>query len=504
MIKKIFYLLAILALGMYACSTNHGHEDAHAEAHEHESISITKHEGNYELFMEFSPLIAGNSSEFLIHLTKLDDYTPVTGEEVILEISGFEKTHSEIIAKPLRPGIYITEFVPPAAGHHLSIRIFFSGETIDELFEISGIEAFASEKEFHEHSHEHEEHTAEGDIQFLLEQAWETDFGVTETKRMPFSDILKVSGEIQALPTSGSNIVANATGIVEFSRETLLPGQRVSTDEALFYIKPGNLAGSNIRTQYLHSRAEFEKAAADYERAQKLVKDQIISQKEFAEVKAEFERAKAEFESVSGSFGNNGQLIASPINGVILKIRKTNGSYVEQGDILAEIISTDHLMLKADIPQHTVHNLAELKSANFKSAGSEKVYNTDSLDGTLLSVAEFTVTENYYLPVYFKIRNPGTLIPGTYAEIYLKFSSGENALLIPRSAIMESEGNYYVYVQESAESYKRQDVGIGGSDGQMVSITGGLETGQWVVSRGAYRVKLASMSGELPSHGHAH
>ena len=38
----------------------------------------------------------------------------------------------------------------------------------------------------------------------------------------------------------------------------------------------------------------------------------------------------------------------------------------------------------------------------------------------------------------------------------------------------------------------------------MVEITTGLKAGEWVVSDGAYQVKMASMSGELPAHGHEH
>ena len=41
------------------------------------------------------------------------------------------------------------------------------------------------------------------------------------------------------------------------------------------------------------------------------------------------------------------------------------------------------------------------------------------------------------------------------------------------------------------------------SDGY-VHVTAGLVAGERVVTTGAYRVHLASLSSELPAHGHAH
>ena len=74
---------------------------------------------------------------------------------------------------------------------------------------------------------------------------------------------------------------------------------------------------------------------------------------------------------------------------------------------------------------------------------------------------------------------------------------------MPLSALTEEQGLYYVYLQEEPEIYKKQEVIIGENNGERVEIMHGLKEGDKVVTKGAYQVKIASASGEIP-HGHAH
>ncbi|HLW51015.1 MAG TPA: hypothetical protein VKZ78_08575, partial [Sphingobacteriaceae bacterium] len=104
--------------------------------------------------------------------------------------------------------------------------------------------------------------------------------------------------------------------------------------------------------------------------------------------------------------------------------------------------------------------------------------------------------------VYFEFDNTGHLLAGSYVEVYLKTRTVE-ALTIPLEALIEEQGNYAVYIQEANELYRKQAVQIGANDGSRVVITGGLEPETIIVSKGAYYLKLASMSSAIP-HGHAH
>ncbi|MBK8427720.1 MAG: hypothetical protein IPL27_17900 [Lewinellaceae bacterium] len=77
-------------------------------------------------------------------------------------------------------------------------------------------------------------------------------------------------------------------------------------------------------------------------------------------------------------------------------------------------------------------------------------------------------------------------------------------MTVPKSALIEEQGIFYVYVQTEGESFQKREVKTGSNDGVNVQILSGLTPGERVVSKGAYQIKLSSMSGTMPAHGHEH
>ena len=93
---------------------------------------------------------------------------------------------------------------------------------------------------------------------------------------------------------------------------------------------------------------------------------------------------------------------------------------------------------------------------------------------------------------------------GSFTEVQIAFGLSKSAAVIPESSLLEDYGNYSVIVALSGESYERRPVRIGRRNGEEVEILGGVKVGEVVVTRGAYQVKMASMSGQAPAHGHEH
>ena len=117
---------------------------------------------------------------------------------------------------------------------------------------------------------------------------------------------------------------------------------------------------------------------------------------------------------------------------------------------------------------------------------------------------ELNADGSYYIPVTFEFDNRGSVVPGSFAEVWLLTSKRENVLSLPVSAITEEQGLYFVYLKMDASCYTKREVTLGESDGARTEILSGIKAGDNVVVKGAYNVKLASASNAIPAHTHNH
>ena len=75
---------------------------------------------------------------------------------------------------------------------------------------------------------------------------------------------------------------------------------------------------------------------------------------------------------------------------------------------------------------------------------------------------------------------------------------------MPRTALTEEQGSFFVYLQVHDDCYKKQLVNIGADNGEQVQILSGIHAGDRVVVNGAYQVKLAGATNAIPAHSHEH
>ena len=368
----------------------------------------------------------------------------------------------------------------------------------------------------HEHEgHDHEHETAEehaghnheskatkhsDEIIFPKAQAAKTTFEVREIQPASFNQVVKTTGQVLAAPGDEAVIVATSNGVVSFSSNKLTEGTKVQKGQSLFQISSKDIAEGDYYTKV---KATYEAAKASYDRAEALVKDKIISQKEFESTKLEFENAKTAYNAVSNNKTAKGVSVNAPINGHMKNILVKEGEYITVGQPLATVSQNQRLVLRAEVSQRYYNAMQSVKSANFKTPYDNKVYSLEDLNGRLLSFGKTSNENSFFIPVSFEFDNKGEVIPGSFVEVYLISSPIENTLSIPVSALTNEMGIHYVYVQIDEEGYRKQEVALGANNGKEVQIIKGLHPGDRVVTQGAYQVKMASASGAIP-HGHSH
>jgi RND family efflux transporter MFP subunit len=355
------------------------------------------------------------------------------------------------------------------------------------------------------HSHEEEMHAGEkaghsDEIILTPEKAKAAGVEAETVHAGSFRNVIHTSGQILAAQGEEATVVAASSGVVSFSRK-VAEGMQVGKGTELLSASAAHIQDGDPVQK---AKVAYEKAKEEYERAQKLVSSQIVSQKDFAALREAYENARLTYEALKPSKSGKGVSVKSPIGGFIKTCLVKEGDYVTVGQPLMTVTQTRRLVLKAEVSERYYAQLSQVVSANFQTPYNNKVYSLENLGGKLLSFGKSSGDTSYYVPVTFEFDNRGDMVPGSFVEVYLLSGERSGVLSLPLSALTEEQGVYFVYLKLDEECYKKQEVKLGTSDGSRVEILSGVKDGDTVVTRGAIHVKLASASNAIPAHTHNH
>ena len=480
---------------------DHSHgEDAHA-SEEREPLSFTIWTKHSELFVEFPLLVVGEESRFAAHFSDMETFKAI--EEGNAKVFLLENNR-EIIADnadaPASAGIFRLGLTPTKAGTFDLGFVLNTSKVKDTIF-INDIEVYANQEE----AIAANPPQPEGDeISYLKEQAWKVDFAIEQVKRQAIHDVIRTSGEIQSVKGEERIISAKSSGIVFFRNKNLQEGKEIRRGQGLFTISSKGLVNANLEEKFQVAKARVEQTKADFERAEKLLKQQIIGQKEYEKRKADFTVAEAEFQTLTNGYNTGGQSVSASMTGIVKDLMVSDGQFVEEGTPLIRITNNRRLLLQAEVSQKYLPVLSTIQTANFKTPYQEEVQSIAEYNGKVVSFGKMIEQGQNFVPVLFELDNVRDLIAGSFAELFLLTKPISNALVIPKSALMQDYSSNYVYVQTGGENFEKRAIKSGIDDGVNIQVLSGVEEGEWVVTRGAYQIKMASMSSSIPVHGHSH
>jgi RND family efflux transporter MFP subunit len=315
-------------------------------------------------------------------------------------------------------------------------------------------------------------------------------------------NVIPSSGEIHAAIGDEKTIVATTSGIVMYSSTDVTIGAEVNASQKLFTVSGGNVNANNVQTEFMNAKANFTREKANLARKNELYDAGAIARAELENAQLSYDLAESNFQNISNNYSQKGKSISTSSHGFIKQLFKSEGQYVEAGEPLAVIAQNKRLTLESFVSQLDYQKLSPSISANFSLNG--KVYAIEEFNGKFLSYGASITPTNPKIPIYFEMDNTGNLLPGSFVEVWLKTNVSKKALTVPKTALLEQYGKYSVIVQLAGETFEERDIMIGNSDGKNVEVTSGLKEDERVVTTGAYQIKMASMSGEIPAHGHAH
>ena len=500
------YLTLIILVVLASCQSTPEDDHAHnldgshvSEGVEIPRVDYTEWTDKTELFVEFPLLIVGNTSRFAAHFTVLDKHQPVREGSVTVSLVKGNKGIRHTAQAPASEGIFKPSLMPLQAGIYQLI-FDIQTPTLSDRIVIQGVQVFKTVDQAIAANSDEEKG---GAITFLKEQAWKMEFQTVAVSKETIYTTISTSGVWRTSASDFKSLVATSSGSVAFPFTNLTAGSMVKKGQSLLTLSSRGLSQNNLGTKVAKAKATYEQAKAEYDRKKQLYESKIVAKAEFEEVSQKYEVAKTNYESLSAGYSNDGKQIVAPFDGFIESLSVENGQFVAQGEELLSITKNRSSVLESYVSSNYALQLQELKDVWYQPKAGVWSSLTHA-GGKILSVGKSVKSDKPMLSVFSQTNEAIYMPEGSFCEVQLAFGTGKETLVIPTSALLEDYGNYSVIVQLTGESFERRPITIGARNGNKVEVISGLKFREVVVTTGAYQVKMASMSGQVPAHGHAH
>ncbi len=201
--------------------------------------------------------------------------------------------------------------------------------------------------------------------------------------------------------------------------------------------------------------------------------------------------------------------LIAPIAGEIVSVDHIEGEHVEAQGEVYRIVETDRVWLLAHVSEFDL--AAILEDLGLGAVMTLPAYPGRQFDvpgdggGRLINVGRVVDPSSRTIAVRYEMPNPeGLFRIGMLADVFLATKQATDAVAIPEQAVVMDNGRPTAFVLLGGESFQTRELTIGVRDNGYVEIIDGIETGERVVTEGAYFVKLASQAPESFGEGHAH
>jgi len=498
---------------------DHGHDDHGDDEH---VIAFTRWTDQLEFYVEHPPAVAAQDLTLVAHITVLDDFRALENAKVSLILTGPERIETQAVAA-VEPGIFLPTLVAPQPGTYRG-RLRVTGPDLDASLDDFEILVHPS-AEAAEHAAEHaaDEQSERAPITFLKQQQWQVPFATAFAVQGTVIPALEVSGEITTPPSGQADVGASVAGMVVASPAGLpLPGQTVRRGELLASIAavpaaPEDAARAELAVAEAEARLQAARAAV--ERATRLLADRAIAQRELDEARRELgvaeesvrsaRRARDLYSGAASGRGAGTHQVTAPLDGVVVAVHATAGKSVASGELLFRVVDFSELWIRARVPEQDAARLSAHQDASIALPGVETALELavtgNDASASVVNIGRTVDPDSRTVDVIYALRRPDErLRVGGMVRVGVPIDEPWHGVIVPRSAVLDDDGRFVVYVQVEGESFEERAVRLGPGSQSQVGIASGVGAGERVVSRGANIIRVSARAADAPAHGHVH
>jgi membrane fusion protein (multidrug efflux system) len=320
-----------------------------------------------------------------------------------------------------------------------------------------------------------------------------------------------------------ADIFAKVSGYL--LKKNYTEGSFVESGDVLFELDPRPYQAALDQAQGVLEQAisNQKKSEADVRRYKSLVKEGAVSQKEYVDAVRTNDMNKAAIASAQASLDNaklnvGWTKVTAPISGISGLAIAQVGDLIDPSKKLTTISITDPMKVTFAISEneyiwHQKMQMGEHEDAldddEAKNLGADvesfQVTDTDIRmvlnDGSIYpEKGEIAFTDRQIdsgtgtMTVQAKFPNPnGFLRPGQYAKILVKIGVFKDALVVPRKAVIETQGVPQVAVVNKDNKIEMKNIKLGYISDNNRIVESGLEDGDVIVVEGFLKIREGSV-----------
>jgi len=307
---------------------------------------------------------------------------------------------------------------------------------------------------------------------------------LTEIVRGPIEDVIKASNHLEA-----EQEVRVLSRAVNRAVELLVEeGDIVKKDQLLL-----KLQDDDQKTAYNKALSQLNQARADFKRQEGLFKDDLVSQREFDDVKYRVEQQQLALDEAQRQLDFTE--IRAPIAGTIVNRLVKLGDQISSGQHLFDIIDFDSIVARVYVPEKHLPDLKVGKEARITAQSlGERVF-----EGSIKRIAPVVDSKSGTVKITLAVKTEGVLLPGMFVDAEIIVDRRPKALLITKRAIVYDNDQMFVFRLGASNRVKRVLVAPVLADKDHVEPAGGFEEGDRIVIAGQTGLKedaLVTLPGE--------
>ena len=257
---------------------------------------------------------------------------------------------------------------------------------------------------------------------------------------------------------------------------------------------------SQAQAQLAQSRIALRRDSAQFERQRQLLEMDLVSDSEYEIALATYRNTMAQLESARASLTQaqenfNFTEVRAPVNGVVVSRSLEEGDLAPSGQTLFELASDSGFETRIFLPvqdwrsvrigqsvQLRVSNEASVSATGIVSRKSPQLDPTTGLGEVVITLSQVG----------------GSIYSGVLAENLINIQTNDNAVVIPRSALVEVvetvvnpesntielERSYSVFVSKGDSVAERRTLELGIEQGDRIEVLSGLQPGENIVITG--------------------